>query len=467
MAMPAAAQDAIHNPQEYISGTLPVMYINTENNTPVTSREEYIVATYYLDNMGISTVKPIASAERPDSLLIRGRGYNTWKLAKKPYRIKLNKKTALMGMPKNKHFALLAHHDDYSYAYIMDECGFELSRRFGMAWTPEQHPVELVLNGDYVGLYFIATTVRVDKDRVNITEQTEGDTDPANITGGWLVEEDNQIEKEQFLYKLGRITYHNPEVLSREQRTYLKAFFNNVADAVTTEDRTDRSWENLIDIDTLARFYVINESLDDIESFSGSCWMHKQRGDSTKLIFGPVWDFGASMSRSLKNGFKKLYEDVPSYCDNRFLLQVLQFPHLQYMIRKVWTDNIDNAREGLYDQIYNWAMTFKEAREPDHARWSLNRPAPHHYYTKRYLTNMLARMDWLDNQWNLKLLYDVTGDGVIDVTDINYMITTLLGKTTEPTEKYLDVNFDGAVDVTDVSEIINHILKQTPPAQEE
>ena len=35
------------------SGTLPVLYIQTENNTPVTSKEDYLNATYYLDALGL------------------------------------------------------------------------------------------------------------------------------------------------------------------------------------------------------------------------------------------------------------------------------------------------------------------------------------------------------------------------------------------------------------------------------
>ena len=35
------------------SGTLPVLYITTENNTPVTSKDTYLNATYYLDAKGI------------------------------------------------------------------------------------------------------------------------------------------------------------------------------------------------------------------------------------------------------------------------------------------------------------------------------------------------------------------------------------------------------------------------------
>lgn len=54
--------------------------------------------------------------------------------------------------------------------------------------------MEVVLNGEYIGLYFLTETIRIDKDRVDIYEQNDGETDPDLIKGGWLVEVDNYID---------------------------------------------------------------------------------------------------------------------------------------------------------------------------------------------------------------------------------------------------------------------------------
>lgn len=44
-----------------ISGTLPVMYIETENRQPVVSKEKYMNATYWLDPMGNPDVEPLGT----------------------------------------------------------------------------------------------------------------------------------------------------------------------------------------------------------------------------------------------------------------------------------------------------------------------------------------------------------------------------------------------------------------------
>jgi len=224
------------------SGTLPVMYINTKESAPIESKEDYVEATYYLDNLGLKGYKSIASQDLPDTLQIKGRGNYTWKdFDKKPYRIKLNKKTALMGLEKSKHWTLLAHADD-QFCWLKNTVGFLLSEQIGLKWTPKQAPVEVVLNGDYVGLYMLTEQVRVDKKRVNIVEQADEETNDDKITGGWLVEIDNyeepyhatvtepanQWHEEQTVW----ITPKTPEVLSTPQSNYLQGQMEAINNAI-------------------------------------------------------------------------------------------------------------------------------------------------------------------------------------------------------------------------------------------
>lgn len=60
------------------SGSLPVMFINTEGGAPVDSKENYVNATYYLDPMGVAGVEAIGTKAEPLPLKIKGRGNYTW-----------------------------------------------------------------------------------------------------------------------------------------------------------------------------------------------------------------------------------------------------------------------------------------------------------------------------------------------------------------------------------------------------
>ena len=148
-------------PMPTFSGTLPVLYINTEGHRNIDSKEKenYLQAQWWLDAMNIEGYESIGSPEQPLGMVIKGRGNYTWEnFAKRSFRIKLDTKQPLMGMKSNRHFCLMAHADDH-LAKLKNTVGFELSRRIGLAYTPAQAPVEVVLNGQYIGLYFLAETI--------------------------------------------------------------------------------------------------------------------------------------------------------------------------------------------------------------------------------------------------------------------------------------------------------------------
>ena len=352
------------------SGTLPVLYIQTENNAPITSKEDYINATYYLDNKGLSDYQNIGSKSQPLNMEIRGRGNYTWRdFDKKPYRIKLADKQPLLGMTKSKHFALLAHADD-NKGFMRNAIGFQLSKLIGITWTPTAKPLEVVLNGDYIGLYFLTETIRVDKDRVNIVEQEDEATDPMAITGGWLVEIDNYREDPQIIITEGdyyntetAFTYKTPEVLSSAQEQFLREEMERINTLVYGDKNSDELWKYL-DMEALARFYIVQELTDNYESFHGSCYLYREMGEGEKWYFGPVWDFGSAFNRD-----KSQYIFEGDVWHNHWIPEICKFPAFNTCLKTLWT----NFYKGDFNQIYDYIVQQKDliasAVQADYQRW--------------------------------------------------------------------------------------------------
>ena len=444
------------------SGTLPVMFINTEGAVPITSKDEYVYADYYVDNMGIEGIENVGSQDAPQLMEIRGRGNYTWSdFDKKPYRIKLDQKTPLLGMKRNKHFALLAHPDD-KLGFLRNTVGFELSRRLGLAWTPAQQPVEVVLNGDYLGLYMLTEIIRVEPDRVNITEQANYETNRFLITGGWLVEIDNYLEEEQIRTVEGNgnsiwSTYKSPELLSDEQRSYLTGLINTANAAIYVSDKTNNSWEKYIDPDTLACFYLTQELLDDTESFHGSCYWHKENGDSTKIMFGPVWDFGNAFHRT-PNRF--IY-DQPAFTQT-WIGEIAKFPHFQEIVLKHWNRYVRMHHKSMDEFIDDFIGKIYYAAMSDAARWPqygnpdiLNdRDTFKSYFHSKY--------SWLASQWGepSDVPGDVNLDGSVNAADVTLLYDILLGGMPLDDELSIlaDVNHDGSVTSADVTTLYDIIL---------
>ena len=351
------------------SGTVPVIYINTENGTPITSKEDYLQATYYLDPMGCDGIEAIGSETAQEALEIRGRGNWTWNgFDKKPYRIKLGSKTAIMGMNKSKHFALMANADD-ELSGLRNAVGYQLARMLDMPWTPEAKPVEVVLNGEYIGLYFLTETIRVDSDRVNIVEQADEETDPLAITGGWLVEIDNYDTDPHVRITEGNgeriiFTYKTPEILSKEQETFLREQMTTIDNAIYSKDKNSTTWEEYIDLDRLVRFYIVQEILDNAESFHGSCYMHRNLGENEKWLFGPVWDFGNTFRRG---GGQFIYENPPY--GQTWIAEIAKFPRFQEKVKEIWLQFRENNFNEIYTYIDNYVESNEAAIQADDVRW--------------------------------------------------------------------------------------------------
>ena len=385
------------------SGTLPVLYIQTENNQKIQSKEVYVNATYYLDNKGLSGYESIGSATAPLTMEIKGRGNYSWTgFDKKPYRIKLADKQALLGMKKSKHFTLLAHADDSNSrkGFMRNAVGFELSKMIGLAWTPEAKPLELVLNGDYIGLYFLTENIRVDKDRVNIVEQEDEETDSEKITGGWLVEIDNYdtdphitITKGGDVYTMW-VTYKTPEVLSPQQEAYLTQQITMLDKMIYGDKNSDELWQYL-DMDALAKFYIVQELTDNYESFHGSCYLHKEIGANEKWHFGPVWDFGSAFNRD-----KSQYIYQGDVWHNHWIPEICKYPAFMARVKEMWKEFYANDFNKIYSFIDAHEAQIAGATVKDKERW----PQYHGSqslgtYIDRTTDVLRKNAAWLNEQW--------------------------------------------------------------------
>ncbi|HIT81882.1 MAG TPA: CotH kinase family protein [Candidatus Caccoplasma merdavium] len=381
------------------SRTLPVLFINTEENKPIVSKEEYINATYYLETFDLNGYEPIGSEAEQLPLEIRGRGNSSWNKDKKPYRLKLGSKATPLGMNKSKHFVLLAHVGAYSQ-YLTETAAFELGKEIGLAWTPEAEPVEVVVNNEYKGLYFLVENIRVDDKRVNITEQDDNCTNADEITGGWLLEIDNYNDPDQIKFVNGsgyimHITHKSPEILSKEQESYLRQQMKAIDDAVYADDKNSTTWEKYIDIDALARYYIIQEIFCNGDAFAGSSYFYKNRGNDTKWIFGPLWDFGNSFEGGARNFF---YEKGKR--PRCWIKEIAKYPRFQEHVRKVWNEFYPAKYEPIYTFIAEMAQRCAEADKCDAKRWPQYNKGDTESKKRQLFEVLQNRIDFLNSEWS-------------------------------------------------------------------
>ncbi len=384
-----------------ISGTLPVVYLNTTNNVAITSKEEYITGSLYIDPLSTG-YKALGTAETPITGQFKGRGNWTWTgFDKKPYRIKFDKKQAVLGMPSNKHWCLMAHADD-CLGFLKNYAGYQLSEAMGLKWTPKTVPVELVMNGEYYGLYFLTEQVRVGSNRVNVTEQEDNAID--SVSGGWLVEIDNYYEEGNVtLYEDNNqqvwITMKSPEILSAQQRTYIEDQLNGLNNAIWGTNEAD-VWKRL-DLEEAVKYYLVQELLEDCESYHGSCYLYKDRdrnGSSEKWFFGPVWDFGNAYNR----GWETWIYEYPQFAQY-WIGQLATWPQFQAKLKEVWYVFRHEQQSQFLTAINDWATLIAQGAKNDAAKWNgtNNYCNNSDMNAKRneFINRFNWRTNWLYNQW--------------------------------------------------------------------
>lgn len=356
------------------SGLLPVVHISVEDGKEILSKYEYLRATLYIDAKNIKGLESLGNEEQPIEILIRGRGNYTWwneEFKKKPYKIKFQEKTSILGMPKNKHYALLAHADDKT-GFLRNTIGFECSRLFGLKYTPSQYPVEVILNGDYKGIYFLTETIRIDKKRLNIPEPEDNSLEPDN---SWLVEIDNyEMQTGQVHLSLDNtnlhafnITYHSPEELSSNQDSFIRDQFERFKELLFVVDKqsNNNQFEEFIDLESLAKYYIIAEVTDHLEAFLGSCYMYREKGG--KWHFGPVWDFGQAFNTHHEKD-KFIYQGNTNF-PHSIIEQIVKFKCFQDAVIKYWPEFYPGKFNQLFGVIDDFVNMLSEAAICDYNRW--------------------------------------------------------------------------------------------------
>lgn len=393
----SCTEDSLANEPEpqspnMVSGTIPALYIETENHAPIVSKTEYLNATYWLDPMGAEDISALGSKAQPLAMQIRGRGHSSWKGAKKPYKIKLDKKTAVMGMPKNKHWALLKPTEN-------TVAGLQLGKLMNMAWTPSFRPIEVVLNGDYIGLYFLTETIRIDENRVNIYEQQDQETNPELIKGGWLVEVDNYHDEDQITipecskWNL-TLRYHSPENLSDAQLQWLTDEFKSINAVIYSTDKTSTEWEKYIDVESMARFFILQEVMDNPDGFHGSFYLHKDLSDNAKWIAGPIWDLVCYNREKSDYTFrmKVHYGFTPHWIG-----EIIQYDSFCKVVEQVWSEVYPNRLSEIYNQIDEIVLPLGSAWANDCARWNEDPTQTAQLRADRIKNALRRNIEWFAN----------------------------------------------------------------------
>lgn len=373
----------------YVELELPIVRIDTASGAPIVSKDDYLTAQLEIDPNGSG--HPAFNG----SMKVKGRGNTTWSLPKKPYKMKLNSKASLFGMPAEKDWVLLANYSDRSQ--LRTWTAQTMGHLTDLAWTPDSVHVEVVLNGRYVGVYQLTEQVEIKKNRLDITALGQGDTTGEAVTGGYLLETDERLEANNepgFRTTRRRpIVIKDPEPANAEQFDYIRGYIQDFEDALFGPGSGDpvTGYQAYLDLDSYVDWYMVQELLKNQDANWSSAYMYKDR--SSKLHFGPLWDFDLSMGTTrgiVPVDPEQWWVDQPGKPWVNKLGADVAFRN---RLNQRW-DSIKASVDQLPQQIIDLGSLLEEAVANDAARWNYT-VAPED--TPTFLADWLTtRTAWFD-----------------------------------------------------------------------
>lgn len=270
---------------------------------------------------------------------IKGRGNYSWNnYKKKPFTISIKTEHSLLGLPVGKDYVLVANASDPTL--IRNDIVKGMEEELGVLHTGRGQFVDLYINGEYQGNYYLCDQIEIGPQRIAITNLEEQmnqiynkydynsfatyktgnkkakvlDVLPSDITGGYLIEREfgDRYHLEYEETPSSFVTNHSehfivksPGFCSVEQIDYISGYCNEVEEAILAEDginsATGKKYTEYIDIESFVKKYLTEEVSKNYDAGVSSSFFYKDSDTINGHIFaGPGWDFDMTFGNYLE-----------------------------------------------------------------------------------------------------------------------------------------------------------------------
>lgn len=313
------------------SENVPALFIDTRSGglKELKENKEYVVSGT------ISAVSAKGEWEEKQGLkAMGGRGNTSFAgYEKKPFSITLKEEASVLGLPEGQKYALISNASDPSL--IRNDIARRMEMALGLTYSHEGKFVDLYINGEYEGNYYLCDDIEIGEKRVNIRNQEavmdlfyrnrnyeskeiyETDNakarkitlNPTDISGGYLMEREysQRYEYEYPNIDSGFVTDNkehfvvkNPRYCSAEQIEYIRKYVNEAEAAILSPDgrnaENKKHYEDYIDVESFVKKYLVEEVTKNYDGGVSSSYFYKDSDvNGGKLCAGPGWDYDMSM----------------------------------------------------------------------------------------------------------------------------------------------------------------------------
>ncbi|VBB46718.1 Secreted protein with CotH, lamin and Por secretion system C-terminal sorting domains (fragment) [uncultured Paludibacter sp.] len=369
------------------------------------------------------------------------RGTTSQWLEKKPYGLTTyksdgvtNNNVSILGMPKENDWVLNSLAFDGSL--IRDYLSYDLYRDMGN-YSPREQYCEVIVNGDYKGLYIFMEKLKVDENRINVTKMTTSDIIYPAVSGGYVTKSDKTTGNDPVAWTMYSDNgwgvdfihdYPKPENITREQKNYIYNVFQTLMNRANAQNSSiENGFPDVIDIPTFIDFMIMSELASNVDSYQYSTYYHKDRRG--KLRAGPIWDYNLTYgldvfaNRSLTTVWQFDNDDNegPKYWKSLF-----NNATFKCYLSKRWSELITSEqalnKTIIYSKIDNIVSLITEAAAREQTRWGTVGNLSSQISSIKYWLS--DRMSWMDARLsNYTACANVSVPQLV-ISKINYHPTT-------------------------------------------
>lgn len=445
--------------------TVPQIHITTEQgNGPSLQKEDDYVKAFVkvVDTDGTTTEGDI-------QIKVRGNSTSLAKIKKKAFTIKFDSKTDLLDMGKAKKWTLLANAFDATQ--MRNYLAFDLAHTMGLGYTSEQRYVELWLDNSYRGCYILTEPVEEGSTRVDIDiESNDGMKD-------FLIEREHiRYEEDVTYFRTDNIRFavKEPEEPNAQQLSYIQTTMDDIMS--TIKEGNKEAISSKIDIESFARFYILNELFKTVDFDYSSVFFYYKDG---VLYCGPVWDYDLSAgnvnSVASETAGNAASTDRLFASNAHFYKYLCTYDWFNDEISRTYTqyyDYLENiaAQDGLidtlldtYSDVFERNFSDTDYKPSDSYIFEQKKPLTTFSANVDYLKNWLyERQTWLSGYYNVPFIMgDVDNDkniSVLDATTIQFHIADIKALPQAHKGK-ADFNNDNDISILDATDIQRYIAQ--------
>lgn len=265
----------------------------------------------------MATMKVINNADGLNSYTDTVYDYNGWvgieirgntaqMFPKKSYTVETrlsdgsNNNVELLGLPRENDWVFHGPYTDKSL--MRNALAYHIGNGMGR-WNPKTRFVEVMINGEYRGVYLLVEKIKIDKNRMDLATLKPEDTTGVELTGGYIMSIDREQEGSFDSPYIGRtgtypvtFSYVDPKYdeINEKQRNYIRDYIFSFEDALKSEDFKDPNlgYRNYINTVSFIDYMIITELSKDIDGYRVSVFFHKDKDSKGgKLTMSPFWDY--------------------------------------------------------------------------------------------------------------------------------------------------------------------------------